>query len=418
MGDSALTIARAMVATIAALALLALGAAPARALAPANDAFADALALAGDSPEAIGTTDEATAEPGEPDRLGDMAGRSVWFRWTPSRSGLIRVTCSSTFDPVIVVYTGSALGSLTEVGSDHSGFQCAPPDLFFRARVGIEYRIAVDAREGGGAGDFSLVLENFTERPANDDFAAAQPLTGPPSFSGTTEGAGREPGEPAHAGDALGSSVWFRWTAPRSASMSVYPCDASYRPAVDVYTGASLTGLTLVSTPGDISGELFNCGLGGHGGATFAAVAGTTYSIAVDGAGREWGSFRMELRESLRDTTPPETKIDGGVYIHRRYASVDFEGTDPPAPITPQIKPPAPLAFVCRLDRRPFAPCEAPSKGYGRLAVGRHRIEVAAVDASGNVDPTPAGRSFRIKKPRKRPDRHGQGGKKKGGSRR
>ena len=52
---------------------------------------------------------------------------------------------------------------------------------------------------------------------ANDDQAAATPLT---SWGGryeqTTWTATREPGEPQHAWNAGGASVWFRWTAARS----------------------------------------------------------------------------------------------------------------------------------------------------------------------------------------------------------
>ena len=43
-------------------------------------------------------------------------------------------------------------------------------------------------------------------------------------------------------------------------------------------------------------------------------------------------------------------------------------------------------SFECRLDRGGFAPCVAPVK-YRRLKRGRHRFEVRAIDAAGNVDP-------------------------------
>jgi hypothetical protein len=176
--------------------------------------------------------------------------------------------------------------------------------------------------------------------------------------------------------------------------MSVYPCDGSFHPVIDVYAGDSLAGLSQVSTAGNIGGELFNCGLGGLGGATFGAVAGTTYSIAVDGIGGEWGWFRLELREAPRDLIAPETELVGRVYVHRRFASVDFRAKYEPGPVH----------FLCRLDKRPFSPCVAP-KGYGHLSTGRHRVEVKAIDAAGNEDPLPATATFRVRKPK----RHGGG---------
>jgi hypothetical protein len=394
---------------IALAAMLALFApAAARAAPPPNDDFADAVELSGDSPEASGTTEGATAEAGEPDRLGDLAGTSVWYRWTPTRSGLVTVACQSNFDTILTVFRGQALNGLTEIGSDHSGSLCGPPDLAFRASAGVEYRIAVDAAEGGGGGGFILELANTSTAPSNDDFAAAQSLqthTGQ-GTSGSTAGAGREPGEPPHGGSANGSSVWFSWVATRSGLTRVYPCDASYHPLIDVYTGSSLTALDRVSTPADISGEFPWCGLGGLGGATFPAVAGTTYRIAVDGSGGEWGFFRIELQEAPPpDLTPPTTQLSG-FYIHRRTARFEFEGSDAPTflplPGQPFPEPAATRLFLCRLDRHPFVRCRSP-KRYGGLSTGPHRFEVRAVDEAGNEDPTAVGRRFRILKPGSRP---------------
>lgn len=50
--------------------------------------------------------------------------------------------------------------------------------------------------------------------------------------------------------------------------------------------------------------------------------------------------------------------------------------------------------FACRLGRRPVRPCASPTRVQAK--VGRHRFEVYAIDALGNVDPTPARRNFRV----------------------
>ena len=44
-------------------------------------------------------------------------GKSVWFKWTPgrNRTGVIAQTLGSNFDTVLAMYTGPALGSLTQV---------------------------------------------------------------------------------------------------------------------------------------------------------------------------------------------------------------------------------------------------------------------------------------------------------------
>jgi Ca2+-binding RTX toxin-like protein len=53
-------------------------------------------------------------------------------------------------------------------------------------------------------------------------------------------------------------------------------------------------------------------------------------------------------------------------------------------------------AFRCKLDRKPFRPCASPRAYW--LAPGRHTIRIAAVDAAGNADSTPALFGFRIRR--------------------
>jgi hypothetical protein len=55
--------------------------------------------------------------------------------------------------------------------------------------------------------------------------------------------------------------------------------------------------------------------------------------------------------------------------------------------------------FQCKRDKKAFAACNSP-KRY-RLRRGRHRFQVRAIDAAGNVDPSPASDTFRILRRRK-----------------
>jgi hypothetical protein len=54
-------------------------------------------------------------------------------------------------------------------------------------------------------------------------------------------------------------------------------------------------------------------------------------------------------------------------------------------------------SFECRIDRRPWRPCDASGKRY-RLSHRRHKFRVAAIDRSGNADPSAAAYTFRIVK--------------------
>jgi len=115
--------------------------------------------------------------------------------------------------------------------------------------------------------------------PANDGFGSAQVVSGGSgSVSGSTVGASKESGEPAHAaGNPGGASVWFRWVAPGSGQATFATSGSSFDTLLGVYTGSSVSGLTVVGQNDDLSASVYQSSV------TFAAVAGTTYQIAVDG---------------------------------------------------------------------------------------------------------------------------------------
>ncbi len=52
-------------------------------------------------------------------------------------------------------------------------------------------------------------------------------------------------------------------------------------------------------------------------------------------------------------------------------------------------------SFDCKLDRKPFRSCISPCR-LRRLGEGKHRFQVRAVDAAGNVDPSAAKHEFKV----------------------
>jgi hypothetical protein len=85
------------------------------------------------------------------------------------------------------------------------------------------------------------------------------------------------------------------------------------------------------------------------------------------------------------DTTPPDTPITSGPPASGKSntATFTFESTEPGS------------TFECSLDGGPFGACSSPYT-TGQLAVGRHVLEVRAIDAAGNVDPTPSVYVFEV----------------------
>lgn len=87
------------------------------------------------------------------------------------------------------------------------------------------------------------------------------------------------------------------------------------------------------------------------------------------------------------DATPPETTITSGppaVLTNVFKATFAFTSSEPES------------TFQCSLDGGPFGSCVSP-KTYAGLSVGDHTFRVQARDKAGNVDPTPAVRTFKVR---------------------
>lgn len=122
--------------------------------------------------------------------------------------------------------------------------------------------------------------------PSNDDFANAVVLAGESGTSDWTNvDATKEAGEPNHAGNAGGASIWFSWVAPRDGNLLLDTCDSSFDTVLAVYTGGAVNGLTEVASDNDA------CNPGS--GVELEVSGGTTYRIAVDGAGGATGSLGL-----------------------------------------------------------------------------------------------------------------------------
>jgi len=84
---------------------------------------------------------------------------------------------------------------------------------------------------------FPSVLAQAAPVPANDSFANGTLLTGErATVLGSNTGASKEPGEPNHAGDAGGRSVWWTWTAPFTGSMVITTEGSPFDTLLAVYS--------------------------------------------------------------------------------------------------------------------------------------------------------------------------------------
>ena len=150
--------------------------------------------------------------------------------------------------------------------------------------------------------------------PANDNFASAVAI----NFSGTSTtvtgfntNASKEIGEPNHAGNSGGRSVWWKWTAPGPGNVTVTTAGSVFDTTLSIYTGTTVSGLTAAatnSTLDDVQPGVVQSSLG-----TFNAVGGTVYYIAVDGFnnsdghGADSGAITLNLSYTALGSTTTST---------------------------------------------------------------------------------------------------------------
>ena len=154
-----------------------------------------------------------------------------------------------------------------------------------------------------------------TTAPANDNFASATTITGASgSTSGSNVGATMEASEPKPSAQSdSGASVWYKWTAPSSGTVTLDTIGSSFDTVLAVYTGTALTSLSEVESDDDSGNSGYTSKL------TFQATSGTTYRIAVYGHDSETG--RISLKWSLaatpsgpaNDSFSSPTTISGGL---------------------------------------------------------------------------------------------------------
>ncbi len=248
---------------------------------PANDAFAQAVALAGPTGSVSADTRESTTETDEP--AAHQA--SVWYRWTAPASGLWRfqTTVADDSAPLPYVYTGNTLADLDLVAAGAPGDSAGSAFVEFEASAGVSYRIALDATFSTPAAA-TLAWQSLAlyTPPANDAFASASPLSGlSGSVDATNLHASAEAGETASARH----SVWFSWQAPASGTLTLDAAGSAIPATLSVWSGSTLSGLSLLATDSATSPAASRVSL--------SVTKNVTYRISLDGQNEAQGTLRL-----------------------------------------------------------------------------------------------------------------------------
>jgi len=228
-------------------------------------------------------------------RNGDSGNTVLNWAFTPNPPLITSFAPPSGNAGSTVVLTGVNLNGATAVrlnGVLAATFTVdSPTQITFAVPLGANSGPVSVSTPNGTA--VSTQAFTVTVGLANDQFASAQLLTGSAAIvTAQNVSATRETGEPDHAGDPGGRSLWYRWTAPSSGIWALDTAGSSFDTMVAVYTGSAVNALTPIASNDDARADRSSR-------VTFAATGGATYHIAVDGFGGDSGSFVLKLLPTL-----------------------------------------------------------------------------------------------------------------------
>jgi PKD repeat protein len=280
---------------------------------PANDAVAAAVVV---EPSALPysdsvSIDDATLEGGEPGSCA-MPGKTVWYRLTPSSSGVLKVDVgSSFFDRVLTVYRqgGSGIGGLTTIA-------CVPyytgqSSATFTATTGTAYYVQAGSAGPSTSGTLSLTIQSVPP-PPNDGFANAVTIAEVP-YNATVDlsGATLESGELVPSCSGQGGSAWYAFTAPVTRSYTLR--SHSFGTPLAAYTGSSFASLSQI-------------GCQSSGSVTFHADAGATVYLRV--AANQFPGMPTGLTQLGLDVAPePVAGFSYNPFAPSAFDTVQFFDT-------------------------------------------------------------------------------------------
>lgn len=264
---------------------------------PPNDQYARAEVIPYAVATAVGSTECATREPGEPGNPPDLGlppvGPSVWYRWTAPYTGSVTIdTEGSSFDTALALFRGTNIARLTRLAFDDEEGRGNTSLLTANVEAGTEYFIQVYGFQFpimAGHSDQGSVILNFNAA-ANDRPETAQPLADRSgSITGTTKGA-----TPEARWRELPSTAWYRWTAPADGPVEFHtlrPEGADRYPFAAAFVEVLSADLESLTGPG-LADPVRR--------AVFRAQKDRTYFIAVEAGGLLPGPFTLHWADALR----------------------------------------------------------------------------------------------------------------------
>lgn len=267
--------------------------------APAHDSFGSAKVLSGDELNETFPIGDGTTQAGEPlTCFSTTLGSTVWYRIDAAADARIAVsTTGSEVDHGVIIYQGTSLGNLS---LRSCGSWRGSGDAEFRITAstvaGLRYYVQIGTI-GGDSGP--LVLNVVSAKPpANEDIAAATPVTAEPYVRTVDMRTARDSGFGSRCLDFFDfeSSVWYRYTPPTSRTLLLDTTGTAFPHGSAIYTSDG-ADLDCRSTAGEISADV---------------VAGQTYYIGVFGTNGRSGIADIRIEAP---PAPPHDTIENAKTI-------------------------------------------------------------------------------------------------------
>ena len=228
---------------------------------------------------------------------------------------------------------GSAIQTYLATAQPGSRTCLASPPLTTCTITGLTewdaYSVSVTATNVAGTSPSASAPGIVRPGSLHDFFATPRTITGLSNSTGSkTTFATAESGEPFHAGFAPSHSVWFNYTAPASGQIDFNTAGSNFDTLLAVYSGSSLNALTAVASNDDTKTSQTSA-------VSFAAVAGQTYRIAVDGYSNAVGNLTLnwDLKLPLPPTAPTNVRA-----ISSRSQQIEVLWDAPANPTHPVTK--------------------------------------------------------------------------------
>ena len=257
---------------------------------PAQRGVGYRIAISGANEEASGTLRMRLTPNGQPDLLAPVVAIDTPLSGTLSLGNRIEVT-GTAFDPnpngsgvnqVLIRINNDTIGRLADGTTRWSATASLVPGQNLIQAVVRDF-------SGNIALSQPVNVNFFIADPANDHFANAEVLDGAEGeVLGNSRAATKQFGEPLHAGNLGGKSLWYSFTPTEDGELDLLTRGSNFDTLLGVYNGEKVTALDLVGSNDDM--------VAGNGVSRVitAVKAGVKYSIAVDGFSEQNG--RVILR--------------------------------------------------------------------------------------------------------------------------